>query len=251
MGLPDNAGLDLPHTGHWMTTNTRDKQQAAPSNRKVQGGRPTREAAAQLERRILEVAADLFARQGYAATSMEQVAEACKAGKDTIYRRYASKAVLFGALMDNFRAQVVQELNILMAPQGTPQERLKRYARALLHINLRPQLVALNRVTLGEAVPAKGVQPTPTAQDPFMLQLADLVRQAQSADVLAAGDALFIAEQLLFATSIKPLVATMLGDTRFNDESEQQAYFDQAWHLFMIGARSADDALLCKSLDQI
>lgn len=227
-----------------MATKNPGKQQTAPSNRKVQGGRPTREAAAQLERRILEVAADLFATQGYAATSMEQVAEACKAGKDTIYRRYASKAALFGVLMDSFRAQVVEELSTVMAPQGTPQERLKRYARALLHINLRPQLVALNRVTLGEAVPAKGVQPTPAAQDPFMRQLAELVQQAQSADVLAAGDALFIAEQLLFATSIKPLVAAMLGDTRFNDEREQQAYFDQAWQLFMNGARPTDDASL-------
>lgn len=65
---------------------------AGETVRKAPGGRPTREAAAQLERRILAVAAELFAAQGYAATSMEQVAEICKAGKDTLYRRYASKA---------------------------------------------------------------------------------------------------------------------------------------------------------------
>lgn len=209
------------------------------TTRKVQGGRPTREAAAQLERRILEVAADLFASQGYAATSMEQVAEACKAGKDTIYRRYASKAVLFGVLMDSFRAEVVEELNRVMVADGTALERLKRFARALLEINLRPQLVALNRVTLGEAVPARGVQPTPTAEDPFMRQLAELVQAAQVDHALSAGDALFVAEQLLFATSIKPLLATMLGDKRFAEKGERRAYFDQAWHLFMTGAARA------------
>ncbi|CAB3913540.1 hypothetical protein LMG26846_05146 [Achromobacter insuavis] len=209
---------------------------AGETARKAPGGRPTREAAAQLERRILAVAAELFAAQGYAATSMEQVAEICKAGKDTLYRRYASKAALFGALMDTFRGAIVEELNACMAEAGAPEQRLRRYARALLDINLRPQLVALNRVALGEALPAKGVQPTPGADDPFLRRLADMVTEAQAAGTLGGGDAAFIAEQLLYATSIKPLVATMLGETRFADPAAQQDYFDRAWDLFMRGA---------------
>jgi len=204
--------------------------------RKAAGGRPTREAAALLERRILDVAAGLFADQGYAATSMEQVAEACQAGKDTLYRRYASKGALFSAILERFRVDIIDELDACMAADGAPRERLRRYARALLDVNLRPQLVALNRVTLGEAVPARGVQPTPVADDPFLRQMAALVEAAQAAGALAAGDALFIAEQLLYATSIKPLVATMLGQTGFADPAAQQAYFDRAWDLFMQGA---------------
>lgn len=207
-----------------------------PARKKAQGGRPTKEATAQLERRILDVAATLFAAQGYAATSMEQVAEACQAGKDTIYRRYASKSALFTAMMERFRGEIVDELEACMAADGPPEERLRRYARALLGVNLRPQLVALNRVTLGEAVPAKGVQPTPSTEDPFMRRLAGLVEAAQAANALRAGDALFIAEQLLYATSIKPLVATMLGEARFVETAQQQAYFDRAWGLFMQGA---------------
>ena len=213
---------------------------AASTGKKAQGGRPTKEAAAQLERRILDVAAGLFAAQGYAATSMEQVADVCQAGKDTIYRRYASKSALFTAMMERFRGEIVGELEACMAADGPPEERLRRYARALLGVNLRPQLVALNRVTLGEAVPSKGVQPTAAAEDPFMRRLAGLVEAAQAADTLRAGDALFIAEQLLYATSIKPLVATMLGEARFADAAEQQAYFDKAWGLFMQGAARPD-----------
>lgn len=209
---------------------------AASTGKKAQGGRPTKAAAAQLEQRILDVAAALFAAQGYAATSMEQVADACQAGKDTIYRRYASKSALFTAMMERFRSEIVDELEACMAADGTPEERLRRYARALLGVNLRPQLVALNRVTLGEAVPAKGVQPTPATEDPFMRRLAGLVDAAQAAGVLAGNEAFFVAEQLLYATAIKPLVATMLGDTRYASAAEQQAYFDKAWRLFMQGA---------------
>lgn len=213
-----------------------------PVTRKAQGGRPTKEAAARLEGRILDVAAELFASQGYGATSMEQVAELCKAGKDTIYRRYASKGALFTAMMERFRIEIVDELEACTVAHGPPLERLRHYARTLLGINLRPQLVALNRVALGEAVPSKGVQPTATVQDPFMRRLAALVQEAQAASALDGDDAFFVAEQLLYATSIKPLVATMLGETHFADPADQQIYFDRAWQLFMKGAASTGNA---------
>lgn len=223
-----------------MAKNATDTQ-AEPTRRKAQGGRPTRQAAAELERRILEVAAELFATQGYAATTMEQVAEVCQSGKDTIYRRYASKGLLFAALMEKFRAEITLELDACLAEPGTALVRLQRYARALLSVNLRPQLVALNRVALGEAVPAKGVQPAPGSEDPFMRRMAELVRAAQDEAVLAPNDADFVAEQLLYATSIKPLVATMLGETRFAEAQEQQAYFERAWALFMTGAATGSE----------
>ncbi|VFR54245.1 Transcriptional regulator, TetR family [plant metagenome] len=225
---------------------TRQGQRPAPASppinapgtpgRKAAGGRPTRAAALQLEQRILDVAAALFASQGYAATTMEQVADACKAGKDTIYRRYASKGALFGALMDRLRTEIIAELGACTPPSGPPLARLREFARALLEVNLRPQLVALNRVALGEAVPAKGVPPPSSTDDPFMQRLATLIQAAQADDALAEGDPFFIAEQLLYATSIRPLVATMLGDAQFADPAHRQSYFDQAWQLFFDGA---------------
>lgn len=37
-------------------------------------------------------------------------------------------------------------------------DRLRSYARHLLSINLRPEMLALNRVALAEAVPAGGAR---------------------------------------------------------------------------------------------
>ncbi len=210
----------------------------APVATKSRGGRPSKQEVEVLNRRILDTAAGLFAAQGFAATSMEQVAAACQAGKDTIYRRYPSKAALFTALMDGLLSQVMGELDTLLQASGTPVERLQRCARALLAINLRPQMVALNRVALGEAVIAGGVRPTPSEQDPVMKLLTNLVAQAQADGVLAGEDAFFVAEQLLYATSIKPLISTMLGEGRFADSADESRYFDQAWRLFLQGAAS-------------
>ncbi|WP_024281190.1 TetR/AcrR family transcriptional regulator [Xanthobacter sp. 126] len=199
------------------------------------GGRPTKQAAEELGQRILDTAARLFSSQGFAATTMEQVAAECGAGKDTIYRRYPSKAALFTALMDQLRTRVMAEIDAAMGVDGAPLERLRTYARTLLSINMRPELLALNRVALAEAVPAGGVGTPTAAEDPFMVRFADLVRSAQSKGLVVAGDSLFIADQLLYATSIKPMIRAMLGDSQFTDLASQDLYFGQAWDLAMAG----------------
>lgn len=210
------------------------KVAAAPAPSR--GGRPTKQAAEELGQRILATAAHLFSTQGFAATSMEQVASACGAGKDTIYRRYPSKAALFTALMDQLRASVVAEIEAALEPESVPLDRLKSYARRLLAINLRPDMLALNRVALAEAVPSGGVQAPAGKDDPFMVRFAHLVSAAQAEGTLAAGDALFIADQLLYATSIKPMIRAMLGDSQFADGAAQDSYFEQAWSLALAGA---------------
>lgn len=208
----------------------------SPQAGRSKGGRPSRQALEALNRRILDTAAGLFASQGFAATTMEQIASACASGKDTIYRRYPSKSALFTALMEGLQGQIISELDTPMAINTSAANRLKRFARALLSINLRPQMIALNRVALGEAVAFGGVQPTPTLEDPIMIRLTALVRQAQAEGALNEGPPLFVAEQLLYATSIKPLISAMLGESRFSDTAEEERYFNQAWKLFLNGA---------------
>jgi hypothetical protein len=46
----------------------------------------------------------------------------------------------------------------------------------------------------------------------------------------------FVAEQLLYATSIKPLISAMLGESRFSDATEEERHFNQAWKPFLNGA---------------
>ncbi len=204
--------------------------------KKAKGGRPTKQATEELNQRILETAAELFALQGFSATSMEQIAAECNAGKDTIYRRYPSKSHLFAKLIDEFRNKLVKELDMILQKDGEPIERLYTYARSLLSINLRPQLIALHRVALGEAIPSGVMQPKAAEEDPFMSRFALLIEEAQKEGSLRQGDPLFIADQLLYVTSMKPLISTMNGNRQYLDPDKQQRYFDEAWRLFMEGS---------------
>ena len=62
---------------------------------------------------------------------MEQVASACQAGKDTIYRRFPSKLALFGAVLEHAHSRLMTELNRFsekLPANGDPIDRLKRVA---------------------------------------------------------------------------------------------------------------------------
>lgn len=167
---------------------------------------------------------------------MEQVAAACGAGKDTVYRRYPTKSALFSALMARLHATLIPELDQAVNTDGSALEKLRTYARVILDINLRPELLALNRVALSEAMAFGAIKPIPTREDPVMERFAGLVENAQAAGHLVGDEAFFLAEQLLYATSIKPLIATMLGDDRYRDAGARGEYFAKAWARFLGGA---------------
>lgn len=63
-------------------------------------GRPSPEAAAQIDREILHAARDLFFAHGYESTSMAMIVKAAGVSKTTLYARYATKAELFKASLD-------------------------------------------------------------------------------------------------------------------------------------------------------
>jgi AcrR family transcriptional regulator len=52
--------------------------------------------------RVLEVALDLFSTQGYGATSMRQIAEACDQSTGNLYHHFSSKEAIFQRLIDDY-----------------------------------------------------------------------------------------------------------------------------------------------------
>jgi AcrR family transcriptional regulator len=52
--------------------------------------------------RVLEVALDLFSTQGYGATSMRQIAEACDQSTGNLYHHFGSKEAIFQRLIDDY-----------------------------------------------------------------------------------------------------------------------------------------------------
>ncbi|MDT2022527.1 TetR/AcrR family transcriptional regulator [Methylocella sp. CPCC 101449] len=208
-----------------------------PPKRVGKGGRPTKAREGEISDQILATAGAMFANQGYAATSVEQVALACAAGKDTIYRRYPSKRALFDAVVERLRIKVLERLDdVVLAEKGEPRTQLERIARWFLTINLDPELVALRRIAFTEAG-LKTESSSPAAGDPIFQRLVDIVAASQAAGILQAGDPTFIAMQLINAVVVGPTNEAMLGRSTYASTADQDAYFEKAWALFMSGAQ--------------
>ncbi len=57
--------------------------------------------------KVLEVALELFSTQGYGATSMRQIAEACDQSVGNLYHHFGSKEKIFQQLIDDYWARLL------------------------------------------------------------------------------------------------------------------------------------------------
>jgi AcrR family transcriptional regulator len=106
--------------------------------------------------RILEAAADLVLRAGFAATTMEQIAERAGVRPPTIYRHFASKEDLLIALAE--RAGLLDEIRTALAhgAAGDPATDLRALGRLLLIDEAERFAVLAVCIAEGPAHPAVG-----------------------------------------------------------------------------------------------
>lgn len=81
---------------------------------------------------ILARAAALFARQGYPATTMNQVAEATGLSKATLYHYYRDKYALLVQIADDHVSRLVAMVEGLQAQPLAPEARVREFVTRLL-----------------------------------------------------------------------------------------------------------------------
>jgi AcrR family transcriptional regulator len=121
-----------------------------PARARAKAGRPRRAMAGEVETRILDAAREVFLERGFEAASIDEIAEVARAGKPTIYARYASKEALFTAVVLRAAAATLRFDEI--KPAGvTTEERLAHLGGAILSRALWPESVGLFRSVIAEA----------------------------------------------------------------------------------------------------
>lgn len=108
-----------------------------------------KQQARQTRERILQAAGDLFAEQGYPATTMAQIARRAEVSLDTVYAAVGAKPALFRELVEaaiSGTAQAVpaeqREYVRAIRMEPDPEAKLRIYAAALrqIHARLAPLL---------------------------------------------------------------------------------------------------------------
>jgi AcrR family transcriptional regulator len=107
------------------------------------------ERKAEVRARILAAASDLFAAQGYEATTMQQIVKAAGTSIGNVYFYFPDKAALMLALIDELGTQVTTEIDarLVSAPLGRSRFAIAVYIGALAFLKRRE----LARVAFVEA----------------------------------------------------------------------------------------------------
>jgi AcrR family transcriptional regulator len=104
-------------------------------------------------RAILDVASEVFVAQGYAATSMSEIAARLGGSKGTLYNYFRSKEELFSAFItDTCQGPAMTIFDQLPTADAgkSIRDNLVTFGVDFLNFILSPPLIALNRIVVGE-----------------------------------------------------------------------------------------------------
>ena len=201
-------------------------------------GRPDAQAAEALERHILSTATRLFIEQGYAETSMEQIAASAGSGKQTLYRRYSSKEDLFKAVIGARSRSLLQYASVAETVSSDPLQGLREVCRAMLELLLSPQMIDIYRVLVAEA------RRFPALADHTMNHIAapinDVIRRLLRA-ARKSGQVRGNCDIEIMLQSVTGLVTgwatqqQLLGRKCLQRKQERTTFFEMAWSIFLQG----------------
>jgi TetR/AcrR family transcriptional regulator, mexJK operon transcriptional repressor len=100
---------------------------------------------------ILQIARDMFFRQGFAATSMSEISTAMGGSKGTLWAHFACKEDLFEAVMDDATSKFHAELDAVFSAGGGQRETLEMFSVRMLEMLVAPEVISLNRVIIAES----------------------------------------------------------------------------------------------------
>jgi AcrR family transcriptional regulator len=80
---------------------------------------------------LIEIARAVFAKRGFEATSVEEIAARAKVSKPIVYEHFGGKEGLYAVLVDREMDHVVARISEAIT-SGTPRERVERAAMAFL-----------------------------------------------------------------------------------------------------------------------
>jgi AcrR family transcriptional regulator len=114
-------------------------------------GRPPARSDEETTRIVLEAARHTFAVEGYAATSIEELARRAGISTKTLYRLFPGKAALFEAMCAERLERLLSDVNLQADNQADIETSLAAVLVACADLALDPEVVALQRMVLQQS----------------------------------------------------------------------------------------------------
>jgi TetR/AcrR family transcriptional repressor of mexJK operon len=170
---------------------------------------------------IVDAARTLFLRQGYAGTTMDEIAALAGIAKRTVYNNFADKEALFNQIMAEtiaFAEEFARSLRDELADGITAanlRATLDDLGRRLALAIVRPDVIALRRLLVGEAreFPALAAQYFDRAPGQVLEALASGFARLRKSGLLRVADARLAAAQFAYLLVGEPLDRAVLTGT--------------------------------------
>jgi AcrR family transcriptional regulator len=110
--------------------------------------------ASERRAQLIDVGRGVFAKRGYEATSMEEIADRAKVSKPIVYEHFGGKEGLYAVVVDREMDYVVRRIVEAIAT-GSPRERVERAALAFL-VYVRDHPEGFNVLSQDSPLPSRG-----------------------------------------------------------------------------------------------
>jgi TetR/AcrR family transcriptional repressor of mexJK operon len=188
---------------------------------------------------IRTAARTLFLRQGFQGTSMDEIAALAAVSKQTVYKQFTDKERLFTDIVlgtldhtgEPFRAEITT-----LADTNDLTTDLHTLARRYLAAVLRPEVLQLRRMVIGEAhrLPQLARAYYDRAPERTLTALANCFTQLTTRGLLSAPDPQLAATHFAFLVLGRPLDrALFLGDNDIPNTTELTKMAEAATNTFL------------------
>ena len=169
---------------------------------------PTRE-------RLLDAAIRLFARQGYAETSVADIQRACglRPGSGALYRHFSSKRELLEAAIRRYVDRLAEDRKRFDMAPGDSTEQVLRRAATLIWDGIDDNAMLLRVVFSEPSFPKLADELWSAITDNAYGRFATTLRAATEADVLRLADPEATAAVLVASLAYYPMVRLLIGHT--------------------------------------
>jgi TetR/AcrR family transcriptional repressor of mexJK operon len=159
-------------------------------------GRPLDSAKRQA---IIDTASHHFFHNGYAATSIEQVAADAGVSKVTIYNQFGDKRALFGAAVECECEKMRGHFSLEAMPHGTIRDRLTAIGEAIFAFLFRPEMIQFERRIAAETEHDPAIGAAFLEAGPWRMKhaFAAYLEREATAGALAIPDPMLAAEQFV------------------------------------------------------
>lgn len=190
---------------------------------------------------IMQAATHAFFDRGYAAASIEQIAQEAGVSKVTVYNHFGDKRGLFAASVEAECGRMRHHFSLGELPRGSLRRRLTAIGEALVEFLSRPEMVRFERRIAAETErnPDLGESFLEAGPHRMLRSLTGLLVALRDAGDIELGDPALAAEQ--FASLCKGIGDFERRFGRPNDEVRNQARIAGAVELFC-KAYAAGDA---------